>query len=132
MAQQHMTLFEDLLAKRDAPACPIPITVSFTQGCDVSGVPKSVSKGFNYLGSRQGPLPRISFLGQDMSLLEGLGLHLMQYLYPNEVEAVLLGLCETPACACLCDARKQAADRRAIACKTLRKIRRFSDMLTAP
>ena len=80
------------------------------------GVPKSVSKGFNYLGSRQGPLPRIPFLGQDMSLLEGLGLHLMQYLHPNEVEAVLLDLCET-------------RDR---AYKTLRKIRRFSDMLTAP
>ena len=116
MAQQHMTLFEDLLAKRDAPACPIPITVSFTQGCDVSGVPKSVSKGFNYLGSVQGPLPRISFFGQDISLIEGLSLHLMQHLHPNEVEAVLLGLYET----------------RAGAYKTLRKIRRFSDMLTAP
>ncbi len=115
-AQQHMALFESLRIKRDAPACPIPITVSFTQGCDVSGVPKSVSKGFNYLGSRQGPLPRIPFLGQDMSLLEGLGLHLMQHVHPNEVEAVLLGLC----------------DDRATAHKTLRKIRHFSDMLTAP
>ena len=116
MAQQHLALFEDLLTKRDAPACPIPITVSFTQGCDVSGNQKSVSKGFNYLGSVQGPLPRIPFLGQDMSLLEGLGLHLMQHLHPNEVEAVLLGLCET----------------RATAHKMLRKIRHFSDMLTAP
>ena len=116
MAQQHLALFEDLRIKRDAPVCPIPITVSFTQSCDVSGVPKSVSRGFNYLGSRQGPLPRIPFLGQDMSLLEGLGLHLMQHLHPNEVEAALLGLCET----------------RATAHKTLRKIRRFSDMLTAP
>ena len=115
-AQQHLALFEDLLTKRDAPACPIPITVSFTQSCDVSGNPKSMSKGFNYLGSRQGPLPRISFLGQDMSLLEGLGLHLMQHLHPNEVEAALMGLCET----------------RAIAYKTLRKIRHFSDMLMAP
>ncbi|MCY3871470.1 MAG: glycosyltransferase family 4 protein [Gemmatimonadetes bacterium] len=115
-AQQHMALFEDLRTRRDAPACPIPITVSFTQGCDVSGVPKSVSKGFNYLGSVQGPLPRISFLGQDMSLIEGLGLYLMQHLHPNEVEAALMGLCET-------------RDR---AYKTLRKIRHFSDMLTAP
>ncbi len=115
-AQQHMTLFENLRTKRDAPVCPIPITVSFTQGCDVSGGPKSMSKGFNYLGSVQGPLPRISFFGQDMSLIEGLGLHLMQHLHPNEVEAALLGLCET----------------RATAHKTLRKIRRFSDMLTAP
>ena len=116
MAQQHMALFEDLLAKRDASACPIPITVNFTQSCDASGNPKSVSKVFNYLGSRQGPLPRIPFLGQDMSLLEGMGLHLMQHLHPNEVEAALLGLCET----------------RATAYKTLRKIRHFSDMLTAP
>ena len=116
MAQQHLALFEDLRTKRNASACPIPITMSFTQGCDVSGVPKSMSKGFNYLGSVQGPLPRISFLGQDLSLLEGLGLHLMQHLHPNEVEAVLLGLCET----------------RATAHKTLRKIRHFSDMLTAP
>ena len=116
MAQQHLVLFEDLRIKRDTPACPIPITMSFTQGCDISGVPKSVSKGFNYLGSVQGPLPRISFLGQDLSLLEGLSLHLMQHLHPNEVEAVLLGLCET----------------RATAHKTLRKIRHFSDMLTAP
>ena len=115
-AQQHMTLFEDLLAKRDAPACPIPITVNFTQSCDASGNPKSVSKGFNYLGSRQGPFPRISFFGQNMSLIEGLGLHLMQHLHPNEVEAALLGLCET----------------RATAYKMLRKIRHFSDMLTAP
>ncbi len=116
MAQQHMALFEDLLTKRDVSACPIPITMSFAQGCDMSGVPKSMSKGFNYLGSVQGPLPRISFLGQDLSLFEGLGLHLMQHLHPNEVEAVLLGLCET----------------RATAHKTLRKIRHFSDMLTAP
>ena len=115
-AQQHMALFEDLLAKRDAPACPIPITVSFSQSCDASGNPKSVSKGFNYLGSRQGPFPRIPFFGQDMSLLEGLGLHLLQYLHPNEVEAALLGLCET----------------RATAYKMLRKIQHFSDMLTAP
>lgn len=115
-AQQHMTLFEDLRIKRDVPACPIPITVSFSQGCDVSGVPKSMSKGFNYLGSVQGPLPRISFLGQDLSFLEGLGLYLMQHLHPNEVEAALMGLCET----------------RAGAYKTLRKIRLFSDMLTAP
>ena len=115
-ALQHMMLFENLRTKRNASACPIPITMSFSQGCDVSGVPKSVSKGFNYLGSVQGPLPRIAFLGQDLSLLEGLGLHLMQHLHPNEVEAVLLGLCET----------------RATAHKTLRKIRHFSDMLTAP
>ncbi len=115
-AQQHMTLFENLWAKRDASVCPIPITVSFEQSCDGSGNLKSISKGFNYLGSVQGPLPRIPFLGQDLSLLEGLGLHLMQHLHPNEVEAVLLGLCET----------------RATAHKTLRKIRHFSDMLTAP
>ena len=115
-AQQLMALFENLLTKRDAPACPIPITVSFTQRCDSSGIPKSVSKGFNYLGSRQGPLPRIPFLGQDMSLLEGLGLHMMQHVHPNEVEAVLLGLC----------------DDRATAHKMLRKIQHFSDMLTAP
>ena len=116
MAKQHMALFEDLLSKRDAPACPMPITVSFTQGCDASGIPRSMSKGFNHLGSVQGPLPRIPFLGQEMSLLEGLGLHLMQYLHPNEVEAVLSGLCET----------------RATAHKTLRKIQHISDMLTAP
>lgn len=115
-AQQLMALFENLLTKRDAPACPIPITVRFTQRCDASGIPKSMSKGFNHLGSRQGPLPRIPFLGQDMSLLEGLGLHMMQHVHPNEVEAVLLGLC----------------DDRATAHKTLRKIRHFSDMLTAP
>jgi len=114
--QQHMALFEDLRTKRDVPACPIPITVSFTQGCDVSGVPKSVSKGFNYLGSVQGPLPRISFLGQDLALIEGLGLHLMQHLHPNEVEAALMGLCSD----------------RDTAYKMLRKIRHFSDMLTAP
>ena len=64
-AQQLMALFENLLTKRDAPACPIPITVRFTQRCDASGIPKSVSKGFNHLGSAQGPLPRISFLGLD-------------------------------------------------------------------
>lgn len=116
MAQQHMALFESLRIKRDAPACPIPITVSFTLDCDVFGNQKSVSRGFNYLGSAQGPLPRISFFGQDMSLIEGLGLHLMQHLHPNEVEAALIGLCET-------------RDR---AYKTLRKIRHFSDMLTAP
>ena len=79
-------------------------------------MPQSVSKGFNYLGSVQGPLPRISFFGQDMSFIEGLGLHLMQHLHPNEVEAALLGLCSD----------------RDTAYKTLRKIRRFSDMLTAP
>ena len=116
MAQQHMALFEDLRIKRDVPACSIPITMSFSQVCNTSGDIKSISQGFNYLGSRQGPLPRIPFLGQDMSLIEGLGLHLMQHLHPNEVEAVLLGLCET----------------RAGAYKTLRKIRHFSDMLTAP
>ena len=115
-AQQHMTLFENLRTKRDASACPIPITLSFAQGCDVSGVPKSVSRGFNYLGSRQGPLPRIPFLGQNMSLIEGLGLHLMQHLHPNEVEAALLGLCSD----------------RDTAYITLRKIRHFSDMLMAP
>ncbi|MCY3682469.1 MAG: hypothetical protein OXH16_13800, partial [Gemmatimonadetes bacterium] len=115
-AQQHMTLFESLRTRRDAPACPIPITVSFTQGCDVSGNQKSVSKGFNYLGSAQGPLPRIPFLGQDMSLIEGVGLHLMQHLHPNEVEAALIGLCSD----------------RDTAYKMLRKIRYFSDMLTAP
>ena len=115
-AQQHMALFEDLLVKRDASACPIPITVSFTQVCNTSGDVKSISQGFNYLGSRQGPLPRIPFLGQDLPVIEGLGLHLMQHLQPNEVESVLVGLCET-------------RDR---AYKTLRKIRHFSDMLTAP
>lgn len=115
-AQQHMALLEDLLAKRDASTCPIPITVSFAQSCDGSGNSKSISKVFNYLGSRQGPLPRIPFLGQDMSLLEGMGLHLMQHLHPNEVEAALMGLCSD----------------RDTAYKTLRKIRHFSDMLTAP
>lgn len=115
MAQQHMALFENLRTKRDVSAYPIPITLSFTQGCDVSGVPKSMSKGFNYLGSAQGPLPRISFLGQDMSLIEGVGLHLTQHLHPNEVEAALLGLCSD----------------RDTAYKMLRKIRHLSNMLTA-
>ncbi len=115
-AEQLIALFENLRIKRDAPACPIPITVNFTQSCDASSNLKSVSKGFNHLGSVQGPLPRIPFLGQDMSLIEGLGLHLMQHVHPNEVEAVMLGLCDT----------------RATAHKTLRKIRHFSDMLMAP
>jgi len=92
-AKQHISLFEKLLAKRDAPACPIPITMSFTQTCNASGNQESVPKGFNYLGSTQGSLPRIPFLGQDMDFVEGLGLHLMQQLHPNEVEAALLGIC---------------------------------------
>ena len=115
-AKQIIALFENLRIKRDAPACPIPMTISFAQSCDASGNLKSVAKGFNYLGSKQGPLPRIPFLGQDLPLLEGLGLHLMHYLHPNEVEAILSGLCDT----------------RATAHKTLRKIRHLSDMLMAP
>ena len=115
-AKQLIALFENLRVKRDAPACPIPITVSFAQSCDSASKLKSVAKGFNHLGSKQGPLPRIPFLGQDMALLEGLGLHLLQYLHPNEVEAIMMGLCDT----------------KATAHKTLRKIRHLSEMLMAP
>ncbi len=76
----------------------------------------SIPKTFNYLGSQQGPLPRIPFLHQDLPFLEGLGLHLSQVLYPNEVEAALLGV---------------AGDRK-MCHQALRKIRQMGDMLTAP
>lgn len=115
-AERHIVLFEQLLKKRDAPLCHIPITVSFTQSCNATGDLKSVPKGFNYLGSTQGSLPRIPFLGQDMSFVEGLGLHLSQHLHPNEVEAALLGICGD----------------RDTAHQKLRKIRQLGDMLMAP
>ncbi|MDP6039408.1 MAG: hypothetical protein QGG64_12720, partial [Candidatus Latescibacteria bacterium] len=98
------------------PACPLPLTMMFTQGCDPQGNVHTRPKAFNYLGSTQGPLPRIPFFGQDMTFLEGLGLHLRQYLHPNEVEAAMLTICGD----------------RDTTCQTLRKIKQFSDMLTAP
>lgn len=115
-AEQHITLLNKLSAKRDTPTCPLPLTIKFIQSCDASGDLNSVPKGFNYLGSTQGPLPRIPFLGQEMSFVESLGLHLSQHLHPNEVEAALLGIC---------------GDRDTTH-KTLRKIQQFGDMLTAP
>lgn len=115
-AKQHIDLFKKLIAKRDAPDCVIPITMSFTQNCKMSGDVISVPKAFNYLSATQGSLPRIPFFGQDMDFVEGLGLHLKQYLHPNEVEAVLVGICGD----------------RDTAFKTLRKIQQLSDMLIAP
>lgn len=116
IAQQHVVLFERLLMKRDQPTCPIPITVQFTKGCDAEGRLTSITKAYNYLGSQQGPLPRIPFLGQDLSFIEGIGFYLNQMLHPNEVEAALLGICGD----------------RDTAHHTLRKIRQLGNMLMAP
>ena len=115
-AEGHIALFKRLIQKRSEPACPLPLTMMFTQGCDPQGNVHTRPKAFNYLGSTQGPLPRIPFFGQDMTFLEGLGLHLRQYLHPNEVEAAMLTICGD----------------RDTTCQTLRKIKQFSDMLTAP
>jgi hypothetical protein len=116
VAQQHVELFEDLRQKRDRGGCPMPLTVHFAQGCDRRGDVQSIPKAFNFLGSQQGPLPRIPFLHQDMSFLEGLGLYLSQALHPNEAEAALLGV---------------AGDREACH-RALRKVRQLGDMLVAP
>ena len=53
---------------------------------------KALSRAFNFLIDEQGPLPRISFLGQDLDFLEGLGLYLSQNMYQNELETVLYGI----------------------------------------
>ena len=116
IAKQHVSLIESLLNKRDQPACSVPLTVHFSQTCDSEGNIKSIPRAFNFFGRQQGPLPRISFLGQDMTFLEGFGLYLSQMLHPNEVEAAMIGVCGDGD----------------TAYKVLRKIRRFSDMLTAP
>lgn len=116
VAQQHVELLEDLRQKRDRGGRPIPLTVHFSQGCDRRGNVQGVPKVFNFLGSRQGPLPRIPFLHQDVSFVEGLGFYLSQALHPNEVEAALLGV---------------TGDREACH-RTLRKIRQLGEMLAAP
>ena len=115
-AQQILALFDRLRDKRNQFACPIPVTLHFSLGCNAEGQLKSIPRGFNYVGSQQGPLPRIPFLGQDMAFLEGLGLYLSQMMHPNEVEAAMLGLCGD----------------RDTAHRALRKIRQFGDMLVAP
>ncbi len=116
IAKQHVELFEDLLQKHERGTCPLPLTVHFVQGYNLKEHAHSLSKAYNYLGSQQGPLPRVPFLHQDLPFLEGLGLYLSQALHPNEVEAALLGI---------------AGDRETCH-QTLRKIRHMGDMLMSP
>jgi len=116
VAQRHVELFEDLRQRRDRGGPPVPLTVHFAQGCDPRGGVHGVPKVFNFLGGQQGPLPRIPFLHQDMSFVEGLGLYLSQALHPNEVEAALLGV---------------TGDREACH-RALRKVRRLGEMLVTP
>ena len=116
IGRQHIELIEELQEKREQGNHPVPLTVHFAQGYDAKGNIHSIPKAFNYLGSQQGPLPRIPFLHQDLSSLEGLGLFLSQVLHPNEVEAALLGV---------------TGDREACH-RALRKIRQVGDMLIAP
>ena len=116
IARQHIELIEDLLQKREQGDYPVPIAVHFVRGCDAKANEHCVPKALNYLGSRQGPLPRIPFLHQDLSFVEGLGLYLSQVLHPNEVEAALLGVTGDPG----------------VCHRALRKIRQMGDMLMAP
>lgn len=116
VAQQHVELFEDLRQRRDRGGPPVPLTVHFAQGCDCRGGVHGVPKVFNFLGGQQGPLPRIPFLHQDISFVEGLSLYLSQTLHPNEVEAALLGV---------------TGDREACY-RALRKVRRLGEMLVTP
>ena len=92
IANLHVDLINELNARKSQLKPAVPITVQFAQRCDREGNLKALSRVFNFSNDEQGPLPRISFLGQDLDFLEGLGLYLSQNMCPNELEAVIYGI----------------------------------------